>query len=59
MEAPGGGGKEAYDWYDFVLDSFGEGYYVEEACEVKLRDPSISNLQLGTGMIEAAHRRGQ
>lgn len=29
-------GKEAYDWYDFVLDGFGEGYYVEEAGEIEL-----------------------
>ena len=26
----------AYDWYYIVLDSFGEGYYVEETGEVEL-----------------------
>lgn len=30
------GGIVAYDWYDFVLDCFREGYYVEETGEVEL-----------------------
>lgn len=36
--------KDAYDWYDFVLDGFCEGYYVEEAGEVKLGDQFVSEL---------------
>ena len=31
-----GHGARAYNWYDFVLDDFGEGDYVEEAGEVEL-----------------------
>lgn len=40
------GGREAYDWYDLVLNGFGEGYYVEEAGEVELGGQFISEVQL-------------
>ena len=43
------GGNDAYDWYDFVLDSFGEGYYVEKTGEVQLGN-SVS--ATGRGAVE-------
>lgn len=53
----GGGRGEAYDWNDFVLDGFGERYYVEEAGEVELGGRLIRLVQ--AGVIDVAHRRGQ
>lgn len=38
----GNGNEEAYNWYDFVLNDFGQGYNVEEAGEVELGGRLIS-----------------
>lgn len=38
---------EAYDWYDFVLDGFGKGYYMEEASEVELGDSMSAQSRCG------------